>query len=180
MPALSEGHVDASFLEHHRRRVRASPSRQTPRRSSCWQAYRTPPPVALQNSRLQKWRRIVVSHTGEDSRYTAAPGRFIRASFEGCRRRPPSQPRSGVIVKPGGVSPRSPGASESLVALLVLNPSGVTWNGSRRGAGAIRCRPRWGLEKLHARRFLGLTPQALRFRPISGAAKTMPASTQLG
>jgi hypothetical protein len=34
----------------------------------------------------------------------------------------------------------------------------------------MRCRPRWGLKKLHTRRFLGLTPQALRFRATSGAA----------
>jgi hypothetical protein len=38
--------------------------------------------------------------------------------------------------------------------------------------------PRWGLEKLHTRRFLGLTPHALRFRPTSGATKPISASTQ--
>ena len=79
-----------------------------------------------------------------------------------------------------GREPQEPGASETLIALLVLNPSGVTWNGSRRGAGTMRCRPRWGSEMLHTRRFLGLMPQALRFRPTPGGSETITSVNGTG
>jgi hypothetical protein len=62
--------------------------------------------------------------------------------------------------------------SETLVGLLVFNPSGVTWNGLRRGAGTMRCRPRWGLAKLHTRRFLGAHAPGFTIPPHFGGYKT--------
>ena len=123
-------------------------------------------------------RGFIASSAMPPGTSTRSPCGWPSSSLRSSPQAPPSQPRSGV-VEPGARArrePQEPGAGETLVALLVSNPIRVKWNGSRRGAGTIRCRPRWGLEKWHAHKIPAARAPGFTIPPHSGGSETKSLS----
>jgi hypothetical protein len=102
---------------------------------------REPPPWRSENLGLNRSYR-----PGGSSLFCCA-----KRCFEGCRRRPPSQPRSGVIVKPGARAPgarcqrdtsplpqsRGPRVSRSSILHGSLPSEPVTDRQSKHGLGVL-------------------------------------------